>query len=274
MLIKTMILRFRDLSTNVGDTIKLHQAKIVDSKYKYAWWGWWSKTGETIPGETFQALMSVIDKKGYLDIFLFDNGTKTLYPAKISEIRWDSRFHEIDSPCWDATPPYYEGRKLKAWFKLIEIGDGITDENVLRKWSYVEVGELFETKKSIFQDFDGKQVFSFEELRHQERTIWFIRDFRSGDGVHEILLYDTGRVKPSNFPENIIESHSARLLWLSDLHFSENYHAFPLKEEEQRGNKLAEAIRKDLEVQGFQEVGGIFQQGCAPSDSGNISPGS
>lgn len=259
MSIETMILRFRDLSTNVGETIKFHKAKI--NEHSYALWGWWHKAGETIPSGAFQSLMSIIDKQGHLAVFLFDTGTGTLYPAKIKKIHWEPRFQEIESPNWDATPEYYKGRKLKAWFKLTEIGDGIKNEDVLGKWSYVEVDELFETKKSIFQDFSSKQVSSFEELRHQERTIWFVRPFRSGDEIREILLYDTGRVKPSNFPENIIESHSARLLWLSDLHFSSDHHAFPLQEGVQRGNKLAEAIREDLDGQGFQEVGGIVITG-------------
>ncbi len=259
MSIETMILRFRDLSTNVGETISFHQAKI--SEHGYAWWGWWNKAGETIPSGTFQSLMSIIDKEGHLAVFLFDTGTGTLYPAKIKEIHWDPRFQEIESPSWDATPDYYEGRRLKAWFKLTEIGDGIKNEPDLLKWSYVEVNELFETKRSIFQDFNEKQVSSFGELRHQERTIWFIRPFRSRDEIREILLYDTSRVKPSNFPENIIESHSARLLWLSDLHFSTDHHAFPLKKGAQSGNKLAEAIRKDLEDQGINEVGCIIITG-------------
>ncbi len=258
MPIETIILRFRDLSTNVGDTIKHHQSKI--DTCGYAWWGWWSKAGETIPSETFQMLMSIIDKEKHLNIFLFDTGTGTLYPAKIEEIRWGPRFQEIDSPSQDATPEYYE-RKFKAWYKLTKIGDGIRDEAALHKWSYVEVGELFETKRSIFESFNGKQVSSFEELRHQERTIWFVRPFSQGDKVHEILLYDTGRVTPSNFPDNIVESHSARLLWLSDLHFSDKNHSFPLKEEVQRGNKLSEAIRKDLDTQGIQEIGGIIITG-------------
>ena len=243
MSIETIILRFRDLSTNVGETIKLHRAKITT--HKYAWWGWWHKNGETIPHETFQSLMSIIKKNGHLDVFLFDTGTATVYPARISEIRWNPLFQEIDSPSWKATPPYYKGRKFKAWYKIIAIRDGIKDASVLRKWSYVEVSELFETKLSIFQDFDGKQISSFEELRHQERTIWFIRTFRAKDEVREILLYDTGRVKPSSFPANVVESRSARLLWLSDLHFSEDHHEFPLKKAPQKGNKLAEAIRKD-----------------------------
>jgi len=260
MSVETIILRFRDLSTNAGETIKFHQGKI--KKHKHVWWGWWNKAGETIPSETFQSLMAIADKKGHLDVFLFDTGTGTLYPAKIEKIHWDSRFQEIDSPNWKTTPEYYGGRKLKAWFKLREIGSGIKDEAALHKWSYVEIDELFETKKSIFRDFNGKKVSSFEELRHQEKTIWFIRSFKTGDEIREILLYDTSRVKPSNFNESITESHSALLLWLSDLHFSKDHHAFPLiKRGVQKGNNLAEAIRKDLEAESFQKVGGVIITG-------------
>ena len=259
MSIETMILRFRDLSTNVGETIAFHQTMIKE--HGYTWWGWWNKAGETIPHTAFQAFMSTIDKKGHLDVFLFDTGTRTLYPAKIDEIRWHQLFQEINSPDRDVTPDYYGDRKLKAWFKLTEIGDGTESETILHKWSYVEVDELFDSKKSIFQSFDEKQVSSFEELKHQERTVWFVRPFESRDQIREILLYDTSRVKPSNFPKNVIESHSAQLLWLSDIHFSTDYHAFPLKKEAQSGNILAEAIRKDLEAQDIRKVGGIIITG-------------
>lgn len=259
MSVETIILRFRDLSTKVGETIALHKAKI--GEYDYTWWGWWSKAGETIPGNTFRDLMSIIESNGCLEVFLFDTGTMTLYEAKIKDIHWGSVFEDVNSPAWDATPDYYEGRQFKAWYKLTEIDDGTKDEAALRRWSYVEVSEAFETKRSIFEDFDGKQVSSLEELRHQERTIWFVRPFRSDDKIHEILLYDTGKVIPSNFPENIIESRSPRLLWLSDLHFSEEHHAFPLKDDVQQGSRLAEAIRQDLEAQSIREIGGVVVTG-------------
>lgn len=259
MSIETMILRFRDLSTNPGETIIFHQEKI--KKHGYTWWGWWNKAGETIPHTAFQTFMSAIDTIGYIDVFLFDTGTRSLYPAKMEEIHWDQRFREINSPSRYVTPDYYGERKLKAWFKLKEIGDGINDESALHQWSYVEVDELFETKKSIFQIFNGKQISSFEELRHQERTVWFVRDFKKGDPTHVILFHDLSRIKPSNFPKNIIESNSPHLLWLSDIHFSTDHHLFPLNKGIQTGNKLAEAIRKDLETQSIREVGGIIITG-------------
>jgi predicted phosphohydrolase len=259
MVPETMILRFRDLSTNRGETIERHQAKIQE--HGFAWWGWWNKAGETIPGDTFRALMSAIESTGYLKVFLFDTGTATVYTAQLTDIKWDPRFREIASPEPAATPEYYAGRKFKAWYRLSEIGGASVDQAALRRWSYVDVAEVFEAKRSIFQDFDSKQVSSFEELKHQERTIWFVRPFQSGDEVREILLYDTGRIKPSNFPDNIIESPSPRLLWLSDLHFSQNHHAFPLAQEAQAGNKLGETIRRDLATLGYQDVGGILITG-------------
>ncbi len=262
MKVEKIILRFRDLSTNPGDTIKHHRTKIKD--HSYTWWGWWCKAGETVPGETFRNLTTIIDRQGPLDIFLLDTGTQTLYPAKLAQIHWDPNYKDVEPPDtdWQATPEYYKGRQVKTWYKLTEIGDGSKDERTLQKWSYVDVDELFETKKSIYKDFDGKQVSSIEELRYQERTIWFLRPFQKGDPTHKILLYDRSKVKPSNFPENIIESHSSCLLWLSDLHFSQDeFHGFPFKEELQGGNKLSEAIRKDLEAQGIKKVGGIIITG-------------
>ncbi len=260
MSVETMILRFRDLSTNSGETIKFHKERIVE--HKYVWWGWWRKAGETVPSEAFRTLMSIIDEKGYLDAFLFDTGTDTLYKAKITQIYWDTRFHEIESPDWNATPSYYGGRKLKAWFKIEEIDKDDNGETSLHEWSYVEVNDLFESRRSIFQDFYNKKICSFEEMKHQNRTIWFIRQYREEDGINEILLYNAPKIKPSDFPADVIENHhSPRLLWLSDLHFSTDHHAFPLQEEMQRGSRLSEAIRKDLEKQGLQEVGGIIITG-------------
>jgi len=56
MIPESMILRFRDLSTNPGETIKLHKEKIVN--HGFTWWGWWNKAGETVPTETFRAFMA------------------------------------------------------------------------------------------------------------------------------------------------------------------------------------------------------------------------
>jgi len=118
MAIEAIILRYRDLSTNPGETIKFHREKI--DQFKYTWWGWWNKAGETVPSQTFRELSKKIDANKSLDILLFDTGQLKLYPAKLAEVCWDPRFLDIESPDWNATPDYYAGRRLKAWYKIIK----------------------------------------------------------------------------------------------------------------------------------------------------------
>ena len=68
MTVETIILRFRDLSTNPGETIAFHREKIKE--HSFAGWGWWNKAGETIPAETFIELTDRINKSNGLKIIL------------------------------------------------------------------------------------------------------------------------------------------------------------------------------------------------------------
>ena len=146
------------------------------------------------------------------EIYLFDTGTFSLYKTELLDIAWDSRGGFIATPDADLTPDYY-GRSTSylAWYKLGQIERIDDGEAFLRGWSYVRVDEFFETGKSIFSDFYGKQISSFLELKHQERTIWFIRPRVPQDRTHEIHVYDTARVVPENFPKNAISSSSNAL---------------------------------------------------------------
>jgi hypothetical protein len=83
----SMVLRFRDLSTDQGETISLHKA-IIENK-GYVWWGWWKKQGETIPLEVFTAFSRSIKEHGALVIYLFDTGTLNLFRAQLDGIAWD-----------------------------------------------------------------------------------------------------------------------------------------------------------------------------------------
>jgi hypothetical protein len=166
----------------------------------------------------------------------------------------------IATPERDATPKYYGDSHYLAWFKLTEIGDAPLAEAELRKWSYVQVDEFFEAKKSVFETFYNKQLTTFTELRNQDRTIWFIRPKRSNDRVHEIHVYDSSKTAPSNFPEEVIQLHTPNLLWISDPHFSKDNHDFPPDPGVTRTN-LAEAIRHDLEYIGVKTVGGLLISG-------------
>lgn len=252
-----MILRFRDLSTNPGETVRLHREKISEG---YAWWGWWKKAGEKVPEDTFRAMLQAKDAEG-IPVMLFDTGEGKLYEATIEDVRWDSRLTPGPPPEPERTPDYYAGRVLLAWFKMTSLGKEL-EEATLKNWSYLEVDEIFKSPGSAFSVFTSKKVASFEELRHQERTVWFLRQSKPEDLAHEVLLHSAVANPPSNFPEKVIERVPRHILWLSDLHFSEEHHAFPLERNSvQGGSNLSEALRKDLEGQGIADLGGVLVSG-------------
>ncbi|WP_167390199.1 metallophosphoesterase family protein [Photobacterium aquimaris] len=83
-------------------------------------------------------------------------------------------------------------------------------------------------KKTHFKTFFNKKVISLDELRHQDRTIWFFKHFENGHSEHEILLYNSNAVIPTVFPNNYVKVNDSKIHWVSDLHFSEgaNQHGF------------------------------------------------
>jgi 3',5'-cyclic AMP phosphodiesterase CpdA len=166
----------------------------------------------------------------------------------------------IATPERTATPNYYGDAHYLAWFKLESIEDSELSENELQNWSYVQIDEFFDTKKSAFHEFYDKQLTSFKELRNQDRTIWFIRTKRSTDKVHEIHVHDRARIAPSNFSEQVVQLHTPNLLWVSDPHFSKDHHDFPRRPEVSHTN-LSETIRRDLEHTGRKDIGGLLISG-------------
>lgn len=267
----TMILRFRDLSTNQGDTIRLHKERI--EAHGSTWWGWWRKAHEKVPETVFQYFVDQLNAgEDTIEVFLFDSGSSQIYPARLTGIAWhkneddDEEIVEIESPEPARSPDYYEGRTLLAWFQFTDIGDPTKDPNTVQIWTYLQVNELFTTNRSTFQRFYGKQIHSFNELKIQERTIWFVRLFspetdETGEVDYDTLVLRLDKRQPDNFPKIVVDHPSPRLLWLSDVHFSQDHHAFPLHPGEPDRKNLSEAIRNDLESIGIQDVGGILITG-------------
>lgn len=255
----SIILRFRDLSTPAGTTTIGQHKRMIDSK-GHVWWGWWHKQGEIVPENAFREIIRESKEPGRYEIFLFDTGTYRLQQACLVDIRWDNTLTPIATPEREATPDYYGDVHYLAWFKLTNIEDVTLPEAELQRWSYFRVDEFFETKKSVFDAFYDKQLTTFKELRNQDRTIWFIRPKKSADGVHEIHVYDRSKTAPSNFSEQVVQLHTANLLWVSDPHFSNDNHDFPRDPEIARTN-LSEAIRRDLEYVKVKSVGSLLISG-------------
>lgn len=185
----TIILRFRDLVTEHGDTIRKHEE--ISRERGYVWWGWWHKGGERVPLVAFRALKKKAEA-GDLTIYLMDSGQLRFYRAACLDIAWGQSGEEIPSLDASATPEYYNNRSYLAWFKLKDFEE-IDDLNAtLRTLSYVRVDDFFEERSSRFDAFYDKRIYSMAELRYQDRTIWFVRAYRHGDRTDEVDLLDSG----------------------------------------------------------------------------------
>lgn len=241
--IETLILRFRDgLASN--STIEDHQSLI--STEKYVWWGWWSKPQETIPAATFSSMCVKIRGNQALPIYLFDSGTLLLYKANCEEIKYTNDKMKLPPPDdGKATPSYYRENSYLAWFKLTSIEP--CDEDVLQGYSYVDVDEFYSDGLSHFQAFGNKAIFNAEELHNQQRTIWFIRPKRPDDKSHEIKSFMQSEKVATNVDSTFKVLPYDKILWLSDLHFSKEHHAFTNTQTENNSllRRLSDVLSKE-----------------------------
>src|SRR5256885_8961059 len=131
----TVILRFRDLATAPGETIRRHQ-EVIES-HGYVWWGWWSLPQERIPRDALALFNTTIQTAGGMLVFLLDSGARNVHEARVAEIHVAPTEEPVPTPEGTMTPGYYSERPCKTWFKMT----GITqcDVNRLRSYSYDEV---------------------------------------------------------------------------------------------------------------------------------------
>ena len=160
--------------TKPNGTVKIHSDLII--KNTYVWWGWWHKSGEKVLFNVFSELLQKIKTSKDLTIYLFDAGHSIIYKAKCIDIKYDNSGSAISVPEADKAPDYYNQTDYLAWFKFSSIEK--VDFEELKKNSYIEIEEFFTDKKYNFSLFNNKKIISTDELKLQERTIWFVRDAR------------------------------------------------------------------------------------------------
>lgn len=211
---QTLILRFRDLVTETGETIVQHN-KIIKEK-GFVWWAWWKKGHEITPTNEFGGF-SIKAKEHKLTIYLIDSGQEKLYKATCIDIKCTEDSPNM-SPEPDCTPEYYSNNLYYAWFKLISITE--CEINEVRRYSYLNNDSLFKEGTSNYNLFYDKIIFNISELIQQNRTIWFVRNFQEGDKENEIVLLNANVVQPHVFSEEYKGLNGSTFLWLSDLHFS------------------------------------------------------
>lgn len=259
-LLNTVILRFRDLVTERGQTIERHRT--IVNRERYVWWGWWAKFGERVADDAFRALADIASGEG-LQLYLMDSGQELLYGATCTDIRWDPRHAEIPSPEIDHTPAYYSEQSFLAWFRLTNIAEETDERAILERYTYLRVDDFFEDGESRYTPFYDKQVGSIRELRQQDRSIWFLRDFRPGDSTREISLLETQAAVPQHFNRDYFQTSLGTLLWVSDLHFSEDgHHAFPVVGTDQVHEfNLAHQIENSLRLNEINALAGVIISG-------------
>jgi len=250
-------MRFRDLNVPAGETVSRHREVISDKKS--VWWGWWAQTDEKIAVEAFQTIAKEAAAGG-IDLWLFDSGQRRAYRAHCEQVTWDPVHDAMEAPKDGRAPSYYIDRQCPIWFRFTEIVD--VDFEALRAFSYVEVPELFrDPVTSNYAIFDGKRVTSAKELHHQRRTIWFVRPYEPADRDDEIILVGAEVVEPRDFVEHFVEDDETRLLWLSDLHFSDGpEHGFPAIAGP-NGTTMGESVRRELHRHGEDRLAGVIVSG-------------
>lgn len=256
--VHTLILRFRDLVTSPGGTIEAHRVKLAEKDH--VWWGWWNKSGERVPLNVFSELSRQATSDEGLSLLLFDSGRLRLFRAHCTDILWNVRREDIPAPDnGEATPAYYTTRDYPAWFKFDSIEDVPHEEaeETLRRYTYVQVDDFFQSNASRYTKFYNKKVVSLDELRQQDRSIWFVRRSVPGDLEHEIQLLSGSSLTPAHFPSTFYQDGSTRLLWVSDLHFGD-HHGFPLESDVSSGNLT---LQVESAIEDNKEIAGVIVSG-------------
>src|SRR5262249_18796596 len=160
-----IVLRFRDIDVDLGQTIALHKRVIAESDY--CWWGWLYRDYELNPHTELERLGKSLERPEGFAVALFDTGRGTIYRATCSEIRAMSKPQRSPSPA--TTPSYYNNRKAPAWFRLTDIVE-VEPSFVIGRTCC----SMPSASDECFVDLDGQAVRSLKDLRRQEVTLWVL----------------------------------------------------------------------------------------------------
>lgn len=280
---ETYIFRFRDLGKIEGFTIEQHN--LIACPKGYVWWGWWARSGEVFPSQELR-IASESSKK----IYFFDSGQLKFYSAVLTDVRSSAAGDiKIEAPeNGSKTPKYYNKDKFLGWLKISKITE-ISDEDILKKLTYIQFDSLFTGAKDLDEQLFNKIVFSAAELKKQDRTIWKVRSASDQDYQHESLA---SHYIPYNFNRKYSQKKGEFFVWLSDIHFDngKGKHAFPMQDNDQHkcltscvvqladkynnGNKCAGLIISgDLtwqsQIEGFEQASKFVKD---VSSSLNLTP--
>lgn len=229
---ETLVLRFRDLATEPGETIARHHD--ICSREGRVWWGWWHKAREHVPASVFEQINERAKDQG-LAIYLFNAHERKVHRARLVKIHWKEDLEPFTSPYPWFTPGYYRGRRCKVWFELSDVEPEVMAFDPLNELVQVSVPEFFRgDEPPEYARLDGVRLGNAQLLDEQNRTVWFVRRPRSGEVVRSMddvlgrgkrrRTGPVGAHEDANFSRDYFLTKGRRLLWLSDLHFAKGEH--------------------------------------------------
>lgn len=239
--VETLILRFRDLATDFGETIQRHHA--ICKQEGRVWWGWWHKAREHVSTEAFDAINERAGDTG-VPIYMFNAHQRRIHAARLAKIHYQPDAEPHPSPMPWLTPAYYRGRRCKAWFELCDLQTAELPFSALDGLVQVSVPDFFRGEEPPeFARLDGVELGGAGVLDEQNRTIWFARHTAPGETPKSLDAVVGSRREVSrpvgaeaNFPRDFFLTKGRRLLWLSDLHFAKGphreHHGFAYQQDE------------------------------------------
>lgn len=169
---RRMILRFRDLVTEVGGTIAEHRS--ILRSFDEVWWGWMMRPQENVPRAWFCEARKEIDSGGAVELFLFDTGSQrqdeALYRCRLSRIAVAPKGTRIGSPEPEKTPEYYNRGRYPAWFQLKTI-EGLQFGKIRLYYD-----SFPSSPTDMLAALRDTPVDSLEALRHCDVTMWVVRE--------------------------------------------------------------------------------------------------
>lgn len=166
---ETLMLCFRDLVTQPGETIAFHLALI--QRYGHCWWGWWKKPIENVPVDLVQGLASQRNGRSPA-ILLYDCGRYKLYRARLDGVAIAPGEGTVSSPDVEKTPEYYDHLRLSLWLKLGAISEITEATTRMKELTYV--GFPSWPQESLYEAYKGKPIGSWEELDQTTVTLWHL----------------------------------------------------------------------------------------------------
>lgn len=160
---RSVVLRFRDLVTELGGTIAEHRRLIRQNGY--VWWGWWRRQSEEVPRKLFAELFR--DSPSRIGIVLFDSGTLRLYDSTATSVVIAPSVVGIQSPDFRSTPDYYVRGHYPAWFRL----EGDIAPRQAAALTIVASPTAPAESARVEQSAPGR-VLSLEALRDERPTLW------------------------------------------------------------------------------------------------------